>query len=160
MKPKFLKSGWLLTAIFILFIPSLTFSADLPSQTAYTDALAKLNAQSMQERAAAIEQLAAVKNPEAIVILKALLEGQLLNLKAENKLVIGEEIDTGYKIHDAKSGQDLGTVERDATQKINLNNSLRVSLRKTLGQLELNSDNVKPESARYKRLRKILMLTV
>ena len=143
MKPKFLKLGWLLTAIFILFIPSLTFSADFPSQTAYTEALAKLNAQSMQERAAAIEQLAAVKNPEAIVILKALLEGQLLNLKAENKLVIGEEIDTGYKIHDAKSGQDLGTVERDATQKINLNNSLRVSLRKTLGQLELNSDNVK-----------------
>lgn len=142
MKPNFFKSWYLLIAILIL-LPRLSFGDASANQVAYTDALAKLNAQSMQERAAAIEQLAAVKNPEAIVILKALLEGQLLNLKAENKLVIGEEIDTGYKIHDARTGQDLGTVERDATQKINLNNSLRVSLRKRLGQLELNSDDVK-----------------
>lgn len=143
MKPNFTRCCCSLMAIIILLLPSLTLSEDSANEAVYTAALARLNATSMTERSAAIDQLAAVKEPRAIVILQALLDGHLFNLNLENKLVIGTEMDAGYKLIDAKSGQDLGIAAREATQKITLNNSLRVSLRKTLGRLQLNANEAK-----------------
>ncbi|NOT85062.1 MAG: urea ABC transporter permease subunit UrtB [Methylococcaceae bacterium] len=143
MKPIFFRHYVCLMAIGLLLLPGLVLSDENLSQDTLTAAMSKLNAAYMTERSAAIEQLAAAQEPRAIVILQALLEGHLFNLIAENKLVIGAEIEAGYKLSDAKNGQDLGIVAREATQKINLNNALRVSLRKTLGRLELNASEVK-----------------
>jgi urea transport system permease protein len=72
-------------------------------------------------------------------VLQALLDGRLFNFKADGKLVIGEELEGGYKIMDAQSGKSLGTVERSATQKVTVNNTLRTSLRKIIGRLQLNN---------------------
>lgn len=108
-------------------------------QMGFSDALAKLGGASMQERGAAIEALASVQEPRAIVVLQALLDGNLLKLKADNRLVIGADIDAGYELLDANNGQDLGIMAKDLTQKITVTNSLRVALRKTLGRLELNA---------------------
>jgi urea transport system permease protein len=106
---------------------------------AYQEALAKLQSSSIADRSAAIEQLASLKEPKTIAIFQALLEGKLLVLKADHKLVIGKEIESGYQLSDTETGQDLGTVERSATHKITLTNSLRVSLRRILGRLQMNA---------------------
>jgi urea transport system permease protein len=106
----------------------------------YQEALAKLQSLSIADKSTAIEQLTTFKEPKTIAILQALLDGHLMVLKADHKVVIGKEIDTGYQLSDAETGQDLGSAERFATQKITLNNSLRVSLRKTLGRLQLNAE--------------------
>jgi urea transport system permease protein len=94
----------------------------------------------MQERGQAIEQLAAVQKPQAIAVLQALLDGRLFTLKADEKLVIGEEVEAGYTLIDAHSAESLGTVDRAATQKITVNNSLRSSLRQIIGRLQLNDE--------------------
>ena len=109
------------------------------SEDQFSLALSRLQSANMQERSSAIEQLTQVPQARAIVVLQALLDGHLLTKKDDSHLVIGEETDQGYKINDAKSGQDLGVIDRGTTQKITLTNSLRISLRKTIGQLELNA---------------------
>jgi urea transport system permease protein len=143
MKLDFFRRCFCPMAMLMLLLPGFTLGQDELAGGVFSEALSKLNATSMQERSAAINQLAAVKEPRAIVDLQALLDGRLFNLKAEDKLVIGADTDTGYKVSDAKTGQDLGVVDRASTQKITLNNSLRISLRKTIGRLELNASEAK-----------------
>lgn len=126
---------------FILMLPTLSIGQEGASEDAFSAALSNLKASSMQERGLAIEQLATVQKPQAIVILQALLDGRLFSLKVDGKLVIGEEVEMGYKLIDAKSAESLGTVDRSATQKITVTNNLRTSLRKIIGRLELNDDD-------------------
>ncbi|NOT13258.1 MAG: urea ABC transporter permease subunit UrtB [Methylococcaceae bacterium] len=143
MKSSFFRRCCELIGLLIILSPGFAQGQDVAANTIFAQALAKLNGTSMQERGMAIEQLAAVKEPRALLILQALLDGRLYQLKAENKLVIGEEVDAGYQLSDADTGQTLGLVERDATQKVTMNNSLRVALRKTIGRLELNATDAK-----------------
>jgi urea transport system permease protein len=132
-----------LLAILSIFSPNFALGDDVQTGEAFSEALTKLNAKSMQERSAAIDMLAAVKEPRAIVILQALLDGNLYNLKAQDKLVISAESDSGAIFTDAFTGQNLEGVNREDTQKIALNNSLRITLRKTIGRLELNASEPK-----------------
>ena len=143
MKPDFFRRCFCPIAMLILLLPGFTLGQDILAQDVFSEALTKLNATSMQERSAAINQLAAVKEPRAIVVLQALLDGHLLNLKGEGKLVIGKENSSGYKLSDAKTGQDLGVADHEAVQKITVNNSLRISLRKIIGRLELSAGDAK-----------------
>jgi len=123
---------------FILMSPTLSTGQENAAEDVFSAALANLKAGSMQERGQAIEQLAAVPTPQAVAVLQALLDGRLFNLKADEKLVIGKEVESGYQLIDAKSATSRGTVDRSATQKITVNNSLRTSLRKIIGRLQLN----------------------
>jgi len=118
--------------------PTLSTGQENAAEDVFSAALANLKAGSMQERGQAIEQLAAVPTPQAVAVLQALLDGRLFNLKADEKLVIGKEVESGYQLIDAKSATSRGTVDRSATQKITVNNSLRTSLRKIIGRLQLN----------------------
>ena len=126
---------------FILMLPTLSIGQEGASDVAFSAAVANLKSGSMQERGLAIEQLALVRKPQAIVILQALLDGCLLKLKTDDKLVIGEEVEEGYRLTDAQSSEDLGTVDRSATQKITLTNSLRTALRNIIGRLQLNDND-------------------
>jgi len=139
---------------FILMLPTLSIGQEGSTDVAFSAAVANLKSGSMQERGLAIEQLAGVQNPRAIVILQALLDGRLFKLKVDDKLVIGEEVDAGYQLIDAKSAESLGTVDRSATQKITLTNSLRTSLRKIIGRLELNDDDAGVRLAAVKAMGK------
>ncbi len=124
---------------FILMLPTLSIGQENAAEDTFSAALTQLKAASMQERGRAIEQLATIQNPQAVAVLQALLDGRLFNFKADGKLVIGEELEGGYKIMDAQNGKSLGTVERSATQKVTVNNTLRTSLRKIIGRLQLNN---------------------
>jgi urea transport system permease protein len=143
MKTNLARYCILIIVLLMALMTSITLAQDTLPEDTFSSALTKLNAKSMLARSAAIDQLAAVNNPRAIVVLQALLEGHLLNIKTENKLVIGKSADSGFRISDAKTGEDLGIANQADTQKIMLNNSLRISLRKTIGRLELNSPDPK-----------------
>ncbi|MFI3187538.1 MAG: urea ABC transporter permease subunit UrtB [Methylococcaceae bacterium] len=138
MKPNSFKRCCRVILGLMLLLPILSIGQENAAEETFTQALAKLKAASTQERGLAIEQLAAVQNPQATVVLKALLDGRLFTLKADDKLVIGEELELDYQISAAENSEKLGTVDRSATQKITLTNSLRTSLRKLIGRLELN----------------------
>ena len=138
MKPN--SFSWCYRVIFgfMLMLPTLSIGQENAIDDQFSVALSKLKATSMQERGLAIEQLASVPNPQAVAVLQALLDGKLFNIKADDKLVIGEDQEGGYNIIDAQNGKTLGKAERSATQKITINNTLRTSLRKTIGRLQLN----------------------
>jgi urea transport system permease protein len=147
MKLNISKCCFLSMALLMLLVPSFTLGEEAVQIDVFNKALTELTAASMQERSAAVEQLAAVQEPRAIVVLQALLDGHLLKLKNDGKLVVGTDSGTGYQINDAKTGQDLGIADRDATQKITVNNSLRTSLRKSIGRLELKASDAKSRIA-------------
>ncbi len=145
--------GWAMMGL-ILMLPASSSGQDSASEAAFSAAVANLKSGSMKERGLAIEQLAGVHNPRAIVILQALLDGRLFKLIADDKLVIGEEVDAGYKLFDAKNAESLGTVDRSATQKIYVTNNLRTSLRKIIGRLELNDNDAGVRLAAVKAMGK------
>lgn len=111
------------------------------SPEAFLEALNQINHGSMAEREQAINHLVEIKHPRGLVALQALLAGQLVNLKAENKIVIAESSQDSYAIRDAVSDTSLGVVSADQIGKINLTNKLRSQLRKIIGELELNADD-------------------
>lgn len=119
----------------ILMLPTLSIGQE---EDAFAAALTQLKTASTSNRGLAIQLVAAVKQPQAVVVLQALLDGRLLKLKSTDQMVIGTETETGYQLSDALTAKDLGAVEKDATQKITLTNSLRSQLRKIIGQRQLN----------------------
>lgn len=130
-------SGWVAMLLLIFSIP--TIGQDVLQANTFNDILSKLKLGSMQEREQAIDQLAGSGHARALPIAQALLDGKLLLLKADDKLMIGLENNQGYDISDAVTGEKSGTVAHEAVTKINLTNKLRGSLRKIIGQLELSA---------------------
>lgn len=129
--------SFLVLAVLLLLILALPVSAQ--SADAFTQALEQIRQGSMVEREQAIESL--VADSRSLKLLQALQDGKLFDLKAESKLVIGSESSLGYQLIDAISGENLPEVERSAVGKINLTNKLRSTLRKVIGQLQLNVDD-------------------
>ena len=129
--------SFLVLAVLLLLILALPISAQ--TADAFALALEQIRQGSMVEREQAIESL--VADSRSLKLLQALQDGKLFDLKAEAKLVIGSESSLGYQLTDAISGENLPEVERSAVGKINLTNKLRSTLRKVIGQLQLNVDD-------------------
>ena len=138
------------------FIFSLMLAVSLPclaqSPSDFNQALDLLRQGSIQDREAAIEQLAI--EPQSLNLLQALQDGKLFELKAEAKLVIAQESNAGYQLSDALSSAALGEVDRSAVSKINLNNKLRGNLRKLIGQLQLNANDAEVRLTAIKAISK------
>jgi len=145
-------SGWVAILLLIFSIP--TIGQDVLQTNTFNDILSKLKLGSMQEREQAIDQLAGSGHARALPITQALLDGKLLLLKADEKLIIGLENNQGYDISDAVTSEKSGTVAREAVTKINLTNKLRGLLRKIIGQLELSADDPAVRLAAVKAMAK------
>ena len=131
-------------------------SAEDKATSDFTSTLNKIATASMQEREAAVQQLISLKEPRTLIILQGLLDGQLYKLRDGDKLVLAKQQDKGFSLTDAASGDDLGTKESIEIQKIPLNNSLRVLLKKSLGSLQLNSNEINTRIEAVKAIAKVL----
>lgn len=107
----------------------------------FSGVLNKLATATLAERETVIQELAETKAPRAAIVLQALLDGKLYKLRDGDRLVLVEPHDGGVQLSDAASGGDLGVKDASAVQKIPLNNSLRILLRKTIGRLQLYADD-------------------
>jgi urea transport system permease protein len=85
-----------------------------------------------------VAAVAASGNPEAIDLLRGLLEGELRYLKANKRLVWMQ--DEGGEIHavDALTGEDYGKTSKRKFKKLAINNAMRVQIRGLLAELELS----------------------
>ncbi len=141
MKANFIKGSCRVTAILmLLFSLAIHGDQDVSTQPPFLTAITNLKQGSMAEREQAINQLAE-NGGKSLAILQALLDGQLFMLKTDATLVIGVDNNQGYDVRDALTGDALGAMDRSAVNKINLTNKLRVSLRKTIGQLQLTVED-------------------
>lgn len=143
---KWLLHGGLAALILIFSMPVVGQTAD------FSQSLNLLALGNMQEREAAIEQLA--DDSHSLNLLQALQDGKLFVLKADARLVIGTESEIGYQLHDIQSQAVIGEVERSAVSKINLTNKLRSTLRKVIGQLQLNASSAEQRLSAVKAMSK------
>ncbi|WP_299394447.1 urea ABC transporter permease subunit UrtB [Pelagibius sp.] len=101
--------------------------------------LQALTEKSNETKAAAVESLAAGGHERALPILEAYLDGQLFQVKADDRMVIGEEAGKGYRIFDAVTGEAAGELGKRKLRKVRINNRLRQVVKAALGGLTLGS---------------------
>ncbi|MDO8939144.1 MAG: urea ABC transporter permease subunit UrtB [Methylicorpusculum sp.] len=117
------------------------YSQEMNPQVTLLDSLNRLKQGAMPDREQALEQLGEVNHPRTLTVLQALLNGKLYQVASNEQLVIAAENSEGYQLIDAITGEDLGNKPRSDVNKINLTNTIRVKLRKLIGQLELKSED-------------------
>ena len=115
-----------------------TSFADTDDFTAKVEAL---NSGGFNDKIAAAEQLAADDYPRAPLILQALLDGNLYERKADGALVLATETESGYRLYDAVTGDELGEVGSRDVKKIRTNNSLRSNLRELLALIRVSDSD-------------------
>jgi urea transport system permease protein len=121
----------------LMWMCSISVQAD---DAALSNALVQLKQSSVSNREQAIQQLVETKHPRSLAVLQALLAGKIFTVKAQDKLVIGEEVNQDYDVRDALSNEKLGIITHDSLNKISLTNKLRTELRKIIAELQLNAN--------------------
>ncbi len=103
----------------------------------FSSALLALKQRSLSKRAEAIKQLIKIENPRTIIILDALLIGNLFENRADGSLLIAENQGDYYAASQAETGDSIGRLKKADIKKIRLSNRLRSQLRLLLAQKEL-----------------------
>ena len=103
--------------------------------------VAALSEGSYDNKAEAIQALAATGHPAVADILRAMRGGDLYTLDADGRVVVATRGGDGYLITDAITGEDLGTVGRRDAGKIRVNNRLRRTIDAALSSLTLQSSD-------------------
>ncbi len=130
-------------SLFILF--TLSLFPILAAQPAHADELPALvdalAEGGFNQRAQAIDALAATGDARVVPALEALGEGDLYERKADSKVVIAKRSGSVYVVTDPVTGENLGDLAKGALKKVKVNNRLRRSVRDALGGLQLRSKN-------------------
>ncbi len=114
---------------------------EIISDITFTDAITALKVRSLSKRAKAIEQMMTINNPRTMIVMQALLNGNLFEKRADGLVVIAQGRGENYSAINAETGLDLGNIEYSAIKKIKLSNRLRSSLRLLIAHRQLFSDN-------------------
>jgi urea transport system permease protein len=127
----------------------------------YEEAAEKLLSKSYADKISAVQELGSVGDPRSVVLLEALLSGDLYYLKSEEKLVLASKVSGGYDISDALTGNTLGVMAKGDFKKVRINNKMRGVIKGVLGGLTLLNDDpalrLKAANAIFKGQQKDLM---
>lgn len=93
------------------------------------------------EKSQIIDKLQALNDERALVVLKALLDGNLSLNKSDRSVVIGRDTPEGIEITHAVKGESMGVVGIRALEKVRINNSVRGKLRTVIASLQLSAKN-------------------
>ena len=143
-----LENGWscsnrLRPIRFLLLILIAFFVNGLPAATAANEELRPL-VQALadgkfDDKAEAVQALAATGDPAVASILEAMGEGLLYQRKSDDLVVIAEKNKRELTLFDPLTGEELETVKSRAARKVKVNNRLRRQISGTLGSLTLMS---------------------
>ena len=122
----------------LLLLSAAAFSLADDVSTDFRALAQQLNDAGFREKADIATQMAASDNERVIPLLSALLEGQLYSRKDNDALVI---LGDDGALQDAFSGEVLDGLSKRDGRKINVNNSLRGTLRSLIAQAQINSRN-------------------
>ena len=128
---------WLLAAFLALTAPAIVIgeacAADL------TPLVRALGVGGYADTEKALAKLAETGDPAAVPVIEALQAGDLHVRKADGAVVVAKRSGNGYALTDPLTGAALGEADRNAVEKIKINNALRRSISATLGALTLMS---------------------
>lgn len=132
------KAGWatLLTWALLLLTASWTRAADEPG---LADAVARLADRSFPVKQEALQAIATSGDVRALVVLKALRDGDLQVRSQDQRVVVARRSAAGLRLTDPVSGDDLGDADPGSVKKIAINNAMRTLLRGGIAALTLES---------------------
>jgi urea transport system permease protein len=125
----------------IVFIVGLILVTFAPTSEAagFTEATQGLLSKNYSEKISAVKLLAATNDARSVVLLEALLGGDLYARKTDKALVIGRSVNGGYEIISVLTDDNLGIVKKNTLSKIRINNKMRGLIKSLLGSLTLSS---------------------
>lgn len=106
---------------------------------AFAKAVAALNQDDFDAKAAAVQAIAASGSPRAVVILKSLSDGTLFVHNGDNRIVIAVQDGDANAMTDALTGATAGRASSDDLNGILINNDIRSSIDGLLAGLQLYS---------------------
>lgn len=112
----------------------------------------QLNTGGYRDKEQVVEELAELDHPRVVVVLEAMMEGDLRIADDRPGLVITEKAEGGYAMEDAVTGESLGVAGRRDVKRVRTNNALRSVLRDTLSMLRLGHDDPDVRLAAAERL--------
>jgi urea transport system permease protein len=97
-----------------------------------------------------IDQLAALNDDRTLVLLKALIDGNLYLQKSDQMVVTGKDTSEGVEIRNVLTGEVVDVVGVRSLEKVKINNSVRGKLRTVIASLQLGAKNpdLRRQSAR------------
>ncbi len=128
----------LLQIVLMLFLLGGTTHADDISVP-----LAALNSDDFEQKAQALIQIENSKDPHALPLFQALLDGNLFQRKQDDKLVYAREADGGYTLTEVLTGEALGAAGKRDIRKMTVNNALRNQLQAAIARLSLTSTDAR-----------------
>ena len=105
----------------------------------FSKTVTNLKVRSLAKKGKAIEQLIQFENPQKYIILQALVNGNLFEVRADSTVVIAEKKADQYGVSLAENGADIGLVDKSEIKKIKINNRLRTKIRSLIAEMQLNS---------------------
>ena len=127
----------------LILITLLTFGLSLMSQAGtLEEELGGLKTKKTKDKLAAIEQIAATKEPQAITVLEQLVSGKLYYVKASGEFVYIEKAeDKKYTAFSALTNETVGLFKKSKLKKIKVNNKIRGVIRAQLASLQLTAED-------------------
>ncbi len=129
--------GRRLVAVLLALASLLTATAAWTAPEAFQEGVALLFEKDFDAKGVAVDRLAESGDERALPILEAMLNGRLHYLKRDRVLVISDKDGRQYRIADALTGEQLGTVKSREIAKVRVNNALRSRIRARLATLDL-----------------------
>jgi urea transport system permease protein len=123
----------------VAFAQALTVTGPARAETDLHPLVTALAKGSLDDRAQAIDALAATGDPRVAAILEALADGDLMVVKDGGAVVLGATVGSSMTLTDPITGESLGQAPKGAVDKIKVNNRLRRSIRDAIGALTLHS---------------------
>ncbi|MBK9130659.1 MAG: urea ABC transporter permease subunit UrtB [Gammaproteobacteria bacterium] len=109
------------------------------SDEALSEAVAGFTATDFAAKQSVVERLAQMPHRRTVVILTAMLNGDLYYRKDDERVVIAQTGDGELALFDPVTGEALGAAAKSDLKKVTVNNPLRGLLRNVIGQLSLSS---------------------
>lgn len=122
------------------------------SDEALAEVLLKLNGRKSRDKAQAIEALAESGHPRARRLLEAARDSELFYQRKGKRIVFASEIEKGWAVTHAVTGEDLGTTRKRGVRRVVIPNKIRKALRGIIAALDLRSGDVSERLAAVRRL--------
>lgn len=132
---------WFLVLVLIAMPATTVISAEGPSSSKFSTALAELSSSKLKVRAQALKIMANSGDERMPIVINALLNSELYYRKLDKVVAIISKNNNIESIANVLTGELIEDVSGRAWKKIIINNSIRTQLRDALAKIELNDES-------------------
>jgi len=114
---------------------ALLFANPSPGAEDFDTLLARLGSESFADKESAVAALGGLGDARAVAALEALAAGKLVTIDGGKRVAIGQLEGEGFTLVDPVTGGAIGSVSKDAAERIKVNNRLRGAIESALAEI-------------------------